>query len=130
MCLTDLQDEADDSNAPHVRLQANRLIADHLRGYKFGCAVHYHQRLIVLWKRGKQSQNIQNGPSGGKLENLQSLLLEMAPPALPLQLAVFICYKMVTADIKEFSYETPILSSRAVGEVNDCVDLKYAVKIR
>lgn len=48
ICLLDLQDEADDSDAPHVRLQANRLIADHLRGHEFRCAMHHHQRLIVL----------------------------------------------------------------------------------
>lgn len=44
----DLQDEADDANAPHVCLQANRLIADHLGGHEFVCAMHHHQRLIVL----------------------------------------------------------------------------------
>lgn len=48
MRLVDLQDEADDADAPHVRLQANWLIADHLGGHEFGCAVHHHQRLIVL----------------------------------------------------------------------------------
>lgn len=41
----------------------------------------------------------------GKLENIQILLLEMDPLALLLQ--VFIRYIIVTADIKEFSYETP-----------------------
>lgn len=48
VCLADLQDEADDSDAPHVRLQADRLEADHLRGHEFRGAVHHHQRLIVL----------------------------------------------------------------------------------
>lgn len=48
ICLVDLQDEADDSDAPHVRLQANGLVADHLRGHEFRGAMHYHQRLIVF----------------------------------------------------------------------------------
>lgn len=48
ICLVDLQDEADDSDAPHVRLQANRLKADHLRGHEFRCAMHHQQRLIIL----------------------------------------------------------------------------------
>lgn len=42
-----------------------------------------------------------------KLENIQILLLEMAPLALLLQLEVFICCILVTEDIKKFSYETP-----------------------
>lgn len=46
--LFNLQDEADDSDAPHVRLQAHRLEADHLRGHKFRRPVHHHQRFIIL----------------------------------------------------------------------------------
>lgn len=41
------------------------------------------------------------------MENIQILLLEMAPLALLLQLEVFICCILVTEDIKEFSNETP-----------------------
>ena len=47
----DLQDEADDSDAPHVRLQAHGLKADHLGGHELRCAVHHHQRRALLWER-------------------------------------------------------------------------------
>lgn len=43
-----LQDEADNSNAPHISFQAHRLIADNLRGHKLRRAMHHHQRLTLL----------------------------------------------------------------------------------
>lgn len=44
----DLQDEADDSNAPHVRLQAHRLIVDHLWGHKLRRSMHHQEGFILL----------------------------------------------------------------------------------
>ncbi|TNN82399.1 hypothetical protein EYF80_007234 [Liparis tanakae] len=41
-------DEADDSDAPHVALQAHGLKADHLGGHKLRRAVHHQQRFALL----------------------------------------------------------------------------------
>lgn len=46
--LLNVQDEADNSNAPHVGLKAHRLIADHLRGHEFWRTMHHHQRFTLL----------------------------------------------------------------------------------
>lgn len=49
-CHTHSQDVADDADAPHVRLQAHRLVADHLWGHKLRGAVHHQQRFTRLWQ--------------------------------------------------------------------------------
>lgn len=61
VCLVDLQDEADDSDAPHVRLQANGFIVDHLRGHELRCAMHHHQGIIVLLKKRTNVQKTFGG---------------------------------------------------------------------
>lgn len=57
-CHTDSQDVADDSDAPHVRLQAHRLIADHLWGHKLRGAMHHHQRFTRLWQTQQRHKDL------------------------------------------------------------------------